>query len=64
MKASTKFATVGTMLSKAIERRVEGKPPASVEEDEAEVSVKAEPAVANKAAPKTANKAAKPKGKQ
>lgn len=63
-KATDQQATIGTMFSAAVARRLAGKPPASVEDEEAEVSVKAEPAVANKAAPKTANKAAKTKGKK
>jgi hypothetical protein len=47
------------VVNVAIERRIAGKPPASVDDgEESDVSVKAEPAHSNKAARKPANKAA------
>lgn len=56
-KATDQQATIGTMFSAAIARRLAGKPPASVEDDEAEE--KAEPAPLNKMATAPANKAKK-----
>lgn len=67
-------ATIGTMFSAAIARRIAGKPPASLREEEDEVDEKAEKAApankdsgaapTNKAVSVTAKKApAKKKGK-
>jgi hypothetical protein len=46
------------VVNVAIDRRIAGKPPASVEDADGEVSVKAETAPSNKAARRPANKGA------